>query len=85
MKVSIYIFCIFLFISKYIREEKTKSFYNIERKYFKTEKLPNMLTYIEKHQIKHLNKEDPEFWNINKLAESFPATPDIIKVRKNNL
>lgn len=41
-----------------------------------------MVTYIEKQQIKQLHKDDPEFWNIDKLAESFPASPDIIKVSK---
>lgn len=41
-----------------------------------------MITYIEKCQIKHLHKEDPEYWTVDKLAESFPASPAIIKVSK---
>jgi hypothetical protein len=64
---------------------KTRYFYNVKRRHFKEEKLPNMITYIEKQQIRHLHKEDPETWSIDKLADSFPASPAIIKVRKGKI
>lgn len=47
-------------------------------KYFK-KKSPNFLTWAEKEQIRHLHESDREEWNFEQLAESFPATPDIIE------
>lgn len=46
-------------------------------KYFKTQNI-NFLTWAEKDQIRNLNQQDPEEWNIDKLAECFPADPFII-------
>ncbi|KAJ9576165.1 hypothetical protein L9F63_006987 [Diploptera punctata] len=51
----------------------------VGQKYFKPSKSPNLLTWAEKEQIHYLHSSDPEKWNINKLAESFPATEEIIK------
>lgn len=39
-----------------------------------------MLTYAEKQQMIHLHEEDPDYWDAYKLAEGFPATPEIVKV-----
>lgn len=41
-----------------------------------------MVTYIEKQQMKYLHKENPELWSVDKLAESFPASAEIVKVMK---
>ena len=46
-------------------------------KYFKTQNI-NFLTWAEKEQIRNLNQQDAEEWNIEKLAECFPADPLII-------
>ncbi|XP_037813871.1 uncharacterized protein LOC119605003 [Lucilia sericata] len=57
----------------------------IERKYFKKEQLPNLLTYAEKEQIKFLHSSDKEEWTVEKLAESFPASAETIcKILKAN-
>lgn len=58
-----------------------KSLNNIKRKYFKEPKLPNMVPYCEKQDMKLLHENDPETWDIEKLSESFPVTPEIAKVR----
>ncbi|KAK6631522.1 hypothetical protein RUM44_006049 [Polyplax serrata] len=58
---------------------KKVSFKITSKKFFSPEPQPNMLTYNEKLCIKHLNKEDPEQWDIVTLSESFPATPEVIK------
>ncbi|XP_075226374.1 uncharacterized protein LOC142327325 [Lycorma delicatula] len=50
-----------------------------ERKYFKPAVEPNMLTWSDKEQIRFLYNQSPDEWNIDRLAESFPATPEIIK------
>uniref|UniRef100_R4FJV9 Uncharacterized protein n=1 Tax=Rhodnius prolixus TaxID=13249 RepID=R4FJV9_RHOPR len=50
----------------------------LERKYFTTQKLPNMLLWSEKEQIRLLSQTDPDLWTPEKLSQSFPATPDII-------
>lgn len=60
-----------------IREEQ-KKYFMIKKKYFKTEKQPNLLTWAEKEQIRHLHKKDPEEWTIERLAQSFPATEEVI-------
>ncbi|XP_065225791.1 uncharacterized protein LOC135849337 isoform X2 [Planococcus citri] len=52
---------------------------NIKRKYFKEPKLPNMVPYCEKQDMKRLNESDPENWDIEKLSESYPVTPEIAK------
>nr|CAI5818558.1 unnamed protein product [Callosobruchus analis] len=50
----------------------------VKRKYFK-QNFPNFLTWHDKEQIKYLRSSDPEEWTIERLAESFPATPEIIQ------
>uniref|UniRef100_A0A069DTH8 Uncharacterized protein n=1 Tax=Panstrongylus megistus TaxID=65343 RepID=A0A069DTH8_9HEMI len=50
----------------------------IERKHFTTQKLPNMLLWTEKEQIRLLSQSDPDLWTPEKLSECFPATSDII-------
>ncbi|RZF46481.1 hypothetical protein LSTR_LSTR007597 [Laodelphax striatellus] len=49
-----------------------------ERKYFKQPVEPNLLSWSEKEQIRNLHSEDRLVWTVQKLAESFPATEDII-------
>lgn len=56
-------------------------FKKIEQKYFKSSPTPNMLTWAEKEQIRYLHNDNPSHWTPEKLAASFPALPDIIKVR----
>ncbi|XP_065226412.1 uncharacterized protein LOC135849767 [Planococcus citri] len=52
---------------------------NIKRKYFMEPKLPNMVLYCEKQDMKLLHENDPENWDVEKLSESFPVTPEIAK------
>lgn len=42
--------------------------------------MPNLLTWSEKEQIRHLNTEHPEEWTPEQLAESFPVTVPVVKV-----
>uniref|UniRef100_A0A1A9W8W5 Uncharacterized protein n=1 Tax=Glossina brevipalpis TaxID=37001 RepID=A0A1A9W8W5_9MUSC len=57
----------------------------IKHKYFRGETLPNLLTYAEKEHIRLLHSRDAEEWSIERLAESFPATPEIItKILRSN-
>ncbi|XP_030239054.1 neugrin isoform X2 [Drosophila navojoa] len=51
----------------------------IKHKYFRDAKLPNFLLYAEKEQMRLLHDRDPEEWSVERLAESFPATPDIVQ------
>ena len=51
----------------------------VERKYFRKDPLPNLLTYAEKEQIKYLHTADKDEWTIEKLAESFPANVETIR------
>ncbi|KAJ1522224.1 hypothetical protein ONE63_002532 [Megalurothrips usitatus] len=53
--------------------------YQIQRKQLKEEKLPNMLFWDEKQEIKTLHANDPEKWTIMRLAFSYPASPSVIK------
>lgn len=56
----------------------------VRDKYFKPTEKQNFLTWDEKEQIRDAYKTDPEQWSIEKLAESFPATEEIImKVIRN--
>lgn len=52
----------------------------VKDKYFK-ENMPNLLTWSEKEQIRHLAATEPDEWTPQKLAESFPVTEQIVKVR----
>lgn len=57
----------------------------VKSKYFRDAKLPNLLTYAEKEQIRLLHNRDPEQWSVQILAESFPANTEIIqKILKAN-
>lgn len=67
------------YFSEIDRIHKKHTFKTIERKHFKPEQEPNMLTWAEKEQIRFLHNEDPNQWTEEKLAESFPATPSVIK------
>ncbi|XP_030375916.1 neugrin [Scaptodrosophila lebanonensis] len=51
----------------------------IKHKYFRDAKLPNLLLHAEKEQMRLLHERDPEEWSVERLAESFPATPEIVK------
>lgn len=51
----------------------------IKHKYFRDAKLPNLLLHAEKEQMRLLHERDPEEWSVERLAESFPATPDIVQ------
>ncbi|KAG8234572.1 hypothetical protein J437_LFUL015363 [Ladona fulva] len=71
-------------IHREFEREKTKaartlSFVITKDKYFKSAKLPNLLTWSEKEQIKYLHQLDPKEWDVESLSKSFPSTPDIIK------
>ncbi|EDW59429.1 neugrin [Drosophila virilis] len=51
----------------------------IKHKYFRDAKLPNLLLYAEKEQMRLLHERDPDEWSVERLAESFPATPAIVQ------
>ncbi|KAL9873330.1 uncharacterized protein ACN2A1_014428 [Glossina fuscipes fuscipes] len=51
----------------------------VKHKYFRDDTLPNLLTYAEKEHIRLLHSRDAEEWPVERLAESFPATAEIIK------
>lgn len=59
------------------QREKVKR-YIIKNKYFRDVHLPNLLTYAEKEQIRYLHSYDSEEWTVDKLADSFPASAEII-------
>ena len=40
---------------------------------------PDLLTWMEKEMIRFLHKDDPKEWTIERLSESFPATPFVIR------
>lgn len=68
---------------QYKQESRTES-ENLKRnivrnKYFSEKKL-SFLTWAEMEQIRLLNTKDPEEWDDQKLAESFPA--DVSTIRK---
>lgn len=52
----------------------------VKEKYFK-EHMPNLLTWSEKEQIRLLNSENPEEWTPDRIAESFPVTVPVVKVK----
>lgn len=51
----------------------------IKEKYFK-ENMPNLLTWSEKEQIRHLAMTEPSEWTSKKISESFPVTEPVVKV-----
>lgn len=51
----------------------------VKDKYFK-ENMPNLLTWSEKEQIRHLAATAPDEWTPEKIAESFPVTVITVKV-----
>lgn len=63
-----------------MKKEKLK-YYIVRERYFK-EKFPNFLTWHDKEQIRHLYRTNPQEWTIERLAEGFPASPEVIQVRK---
>ena len=55
----------------------------MQRKYFRPPVEDNLLTWDAKEQIRYLNKEYPEEWTVDRLAESFPCSRDgIVRVLK---
>ncbi|CAK1542171.1 unnamed protein product [Leptosia nina] len=50
----------------------------VKEKYFK-ENMPNLLTWSEKEQIRHLVNTMPDEWTPQKIAESFPVTEPVVK------
>ncbi|CAG4943680.1 unnamed protein product [Parnassius apollo] len=50
----------------------------VKEKYFK-ENMPNLLTWSEKEQIRHLASTDPNEWTPERIAESFPVTAQVVK------
>ncbi|KAJ8718535.1 hypothetical protein PYW08_002772 [Mythimna loreyi] len=50
----------------------------VKEKYFK-ENMPNLLTWSEKEQIRHLASTEPDEWTPEKIAESFPITEQAAK------
>lgn len=59
---------------------KAQDYSITERRHFKPPKEPNMLTWSEKEQIRFLHQTEPDQWSPLSLAQSFPASPRIIKV-----
>ncbi|XP_044259266.1 required for respiratory growth protein 9, mitochondrial [Tribolium madens] len=60
-----------------IEREKMK-YHIVKQRYFK-EKFPNFLTWHDKEQIRFLHGTEPNEWTIERLSESFPALPEVIK------
>ncbi|EEZ98913.1 uncharacterized protein LOC659761 [Tribolium castaneum] len=60
-----------------VEREKMK-YHIVKQRYFK-EKFPNFLTWHDKEQIRYLYRTDPNEWTIERLSESFPALPEVIK------
>ncbi|XP_068622801.1 neugrin [Battus philenor] len=50
----------------------------VKEKYFK-ENTPNLLTWSEKEQIRHLVTTHPDEWTLERIAESFPVTVQTAK------
>ncbi|XP_023949608.2 uncharacterized protein LOC112054159 [Bicyclus anynana] len=50
----------------------------VKDKYFK-ENMPNLLTWSEKEQIRHLAATQPDEWTPQRIAESFPVTEHVAK------
>ncbi|CAH2049266.1 unnamed protein product, partial [Iphiclides podalirius] len=50
----------------------------VKQKYFK-DNLPNLLTWSEKEQIRHLATAHPDEWTPERIAESFPVTAQVAK------
>ncbi|XP_039758768.1 neugrin [Pararge aegeria] len=50
----------------------------VKEKYFK-ENMPNLLTWSEKEQIRHLAATQPDEWTPQRIAESFPVTEQVAK------
>ncbi|XP_014360593.2 uncharacterized protein LOC106712510 isoform X1 [Papilio machaon] len=50
----------------------------VKEKYFK-ENMPNLLTWSEKEQIRHLATTQPDEWTPQRIAESFPVTVPVVK------
>lgn len=55
----------------------------IKERYFK-ENMPNLLTWSEKEQIRHLASTQPDDWTPKRIAESFPVTEQVVKVQQYN-
>ncbi|BES88352.1 Neugrin [Nesidiocoris tenuis] len=64
---------------EYDRTRKRIEFKRIERQYFERKQKTNFLLWSEKEQIRQLHQSDPDQWSFQRLAESFPATPAVIK------
>ena len=50
----------------------------IEKKMFPKPPIPSLLTWMEKEMIRYLHEKDPVEWSHERLAESFPATTEVI-------
>lgn len=70
-----------IFYSNIQSIRKAQEYSITERRHFKPPKEPNMLTWSEKEQIKFLHQNEPDKWTVLSLAQSFPASPRIIKVK----
>ncbi len=49
------------------------------KKRFSGPKDPDLLTWSERQVIAHLHAEDPATWTVERLAESYPATEEVIR------
>jgi len=55
----------------------------LHKKMMKKEQEPNLLTWDAKQQIRFLNNEDSEYWDPQRLSESFPISRDgVIRILK---
>ncbi|XP_026463863.1 uncharacterized protein LOC113366472 [Ctenocephalides felis] len=62
-------------MAKYRQKERN---WIVRRKYFE-QQLPNFLTWSEKEQIRHLHKTDPVEYPVERLAEIFPASCEVVQ------
>jgi Neugrin len=80
-----------VFLSFFVRLYVLQEFYTVcirlydIRKYKESQRTPNFLTWKTKEEIRILYKEDPENWNIERLASKYPVSKASLKVQLNNL
>ncbi|XP_057663428.1 uncharacterized protein LOC130898273 [Diorhabda carinulata] len=65
-------------IDELARKQERLKYLIVKNKYFK-DKYPNFLTWSDKEQMRFLHSMDPEEWTVEKLSDSFPALPDVVK------
>lgn len=79
-KNCIFVCCVF----KKKKKSACVRLYDV-RKHKESQRTPNFLTWKTKEEIRILYKEDPENWNIDRLASKYPVSKASVKVEDNNL